>query len=55
MAHSPFTCRNTLERLWESYDERQRKEEDKNKMKIVRVKYMVTLTGEDGKRVSVNK
>ena len=24
-------------------------------MKIVRVEYMVTLTGEDGKRVSVNK
>jgi hypothetical protein len=55
MAHSPFTCRNTLERLRESYDEKQRKEEDTNKMKIVRVEYMVTLTGEDGKPVSVNK
>jgi len=55
MAHPQFTCRNTLERLRESYDGRQRKEEDKNKMKIVRVEYMVTLTGEDGKPVSVNK
>jgi len=55
MPRPHFTCRNTLERLRESYDERQQKEEDTKKMKIVRVKYMVTLTGEDGKPVSVNK
>ena len=55
MPRPHFTCRNTLERLRESYDERQQKEEDTKKMKTVRVKYMVTLTGEDGKPVSVNK
>jgi hypothetical protein len=55
MPRPHFTCRNTLERLRESYDERQQKEEDTKKMKIVRVEYMVTLTGEDGKPVSVNK
>jgi hypothetical protein len=55
MPQSHFTCRNTLERLRESYDERQRKEEDTNKMRIVRVEYSMTVTGEDGKPVSVNK
>ena len=55
MTHPTFTCRNTLERLRESYDERQRKEEDTNRMKIARVEYTVTKTGEDGKTVSVNK
>jgi hypothetical protein len=55
MTRPTFTCRNTLERLRESYDERQRKEEDTNKMKIARVEYTVTVTGEDGKTVSVNK
>ena len=55
MTRPTFTCRNTLERLRESYDERQRKEEDTNKMNIARVEYTVTRTGEDGKTVSVNK
>jgi hypothetical protein len=55
MTRPTFTCRNTLERLRKSYDERQRKEEDTNRMKIARVEYTVTVTGEDGKTVSVNK
>jgi hypothetical protein len=55
MPQSPFICRNTLERLRKSYDQKQRKEEDTNKMKIARVEYTVTLTGRDGKPVSVNK
>jgi len=55
MTHPTFTCRNTLERLRKSYDERQRKEEDTNNMKIARVEYTVTRTGKDGKTVSVNK
>lgn len=55
MTRPTFTCRNTLERLRESYDERPRKEEDTNKMKIVRVEYTVTVTGEDGKPISVSK
>ena len=55
MTRPTFTCRNTLERLRESYDERQQKEEDTNRMKIARVEYTVTRTGEDGKTVSVNK
>jgi len=55
MTRPRFSCRNTLERLRESYDERQRKEEDTNNMKIARVEYTVEVTGEDGKIVSVNK
>jgi len=55
MTRPRFSCRNTLERLRESYDERQRNEEDTNRMKIARVEYTVTRTGEDGKTVSVNK
>ena len=52
MTRPPFTCRNTLERLRESYDERT---QDTNRMKIVRVNYTERVTGEDGKTVSVNK
>jgi hypothetical protein len=55
MTRPTFTCRNILQRLRENYEERQRKEEDTNKMKIVRVKYTVTAAGEDGKPISVNK
>ena len=55
MARPRFSCRNTLERLRESYDERQRKEGDTNNMKIARVEYTVTVTGEDGKTLSVQK
>jgi len=55
MTRPTFTCRNTLERLRESNDERQRKKEDTNRMKIARVEYTVTVTGEDGKIVSVNQ
>lgn len=55
MIRPTFTCRNTLQRLRESHDERQRKEEDRNKVKIARVEYTMTRTGEDGKTVSVNK
>ena len=55
MTRPTFTCRNTLERLRESYDGRQRKEENTNSIKIVRVEYAVSITGEDGKTVSVNK
>jgi len=55
MTRPRFSCRNTLERLRESYDERQRKEEDTNNMKIARVEYTVTVTGEDGKTLSVQK
>jgi hypothetical protein len=55
MTRPTFTCRNTLERLRESYDERLRKEEDTNNMKIARVEYTETRTGKDGKTVSVNK
>ena len=55
MTRPTFTCRNTLERLREDYDERQRKEEDTNNMKIARVEYTETRTGKDGKTVSVNK
>ena len=43
------------QRLRERHDERPRKERDTNKMIIVRVEYTVTVTGEDGKTVSVNK
>jgi hypothetical protein len=55
MTRPRFTWRNTLERLRESYDDSQRKEEDRNRMKIARVEYTETVTGEDGKIVSVNK
>ena len=55
MTRPTFTCRNTLERLRESYDERQKNEENTNRMKIARVEYTVTRSGEDGKTVSVNK
>jgi hypothetical protein len=55
MTRPTFTCRNTLERLRESYDEKQRKEEDRKNMKIARVEYTVTRTGEDGKTVSVSQ
>lgn len=55
MTRPTFTCRNILQRLREHYEERQRKEEDTNNMKVVRVKYTVTVAGEDGKPVSVNK
>lgn len=55
MTRPTFTCRNTLERLRRKYDERQRKEEDTKRMKIARVEYTVTVRGEDGKIVSVNK
>jgi len=52
MTRPPFTCRNTLERFRESYDKR---EQDTNRMKIVRVEYTVRVTGVDGSTVSVNK
>ena len=55
MPRPTFTCRNTLERLRESYDEKQGKEEDTQTMKIARVEYTVKVTGEDGKIVSMNK
>ncbi len=55
MTRPTFTCRNNLQRLRERYDEMQRKEEETNNMKIARVEYTVTVTGEDGKIVSVNK
>ncbi len=55
MAHPPFTCRNTLERLRERNDEREQEEQETNRMKIVRVEYIVALTGEDGKTELVNK
>ena len=55
MTRPRFTCRNTLQRLRENYDERQRKEENTTRMKIARVEYTVTVTGKDGKLVSVNK
>ena len=55
MTRPTFTCRNTLERLRENYDERQRNEEDRKNMKIARVEYTVTVTGEDGRTVSENK
>jgi hypothetical protein len=55
MTRPAFTCRNTLQRLRESHDERQRKEQEPNIMRTVRVEYTVTFTGKDGKTVSVNK
>jgi hypothetical protein len=55
MTRPTFTCRNTLERLRKSDDERQRKEEDTTRMQIARVEYTVKITGEDGKIVSANK
>jgi hypothetical protein len=55
MSSPTFTCCNILERLRENEQERQRKEEVTNKMKIVRVNYSVTAVGEDGKPVLVNK
>jgi hypothetical protein len=55
MTRPTFTCLNTLERLRESYDERQQKKEDTNRMKIARVEYTVKITGEDGKIISMNK
>jgi len=55
MTRPRFSCRNTLERLRERYDERQQKEEDTNRMKIARVEYTVKVKGDDGKIVSVNK
>ena len=55
MTRYTFTCHKTLQRLRESYDESQRKEQEPNMMRTVRVEYTVTFTGEDGKTVSVNK
>lgn len=55
MTRPPFSCRNTLERLRENDDESQRNEKDTDRMIIARVEYMVSVTGEDGKTISVNK
>ena len=44
--HGTFPCCHTLQRLRESYDER---EQEPKTMKIVRMEYIVALTGEDGK------
>jgi len=55
MTRLTYTCRNTLQRLRERSDERQRRELDTTKMQIARVEYTVMVTGEDEKTVSVNK
>jgi len=55
MTRPTFTCRNTLERLRENSDERHRNKDDTNRMIIAHVEYTVSVTGEDGKIVSVNK
>jgi len=55
MTRPTLTCCNILKRLRENDEERQRKEEVTSKMKIVRVNYTVTVAGEDGEPVLVNK
>ncbi len=55
MTQPTFTCRNTLQRLRENYDENQGKEQEPKMMKTVRVEYILRIMGEDGKTLSENK
>ncbi len=55
MTRRTFSCRNTLERLRENYDENQKTEKETNRIIIARVEYRESFTGEDGKTLTVNK
>ena len=55
MTRPPFSCRNTLQRLRESNDKKQPREQVTNMTKTVRVEYTVTLRGEDGTTEDLNR
>ena len=54
MAHPPYTCRNTLERLREQHDQHQR-DQTRPMKRMVRVEYTVRVTSESGKTISKNQ